>query len=90
MGSKDSAESVSPVQKFARHAKDCGSSEVQIALLTKRLEELSAHLSTHPKDNLSRVGMLRIVSKRKGLLSYLSKANPVSYRTVIAELGLRK
>ncbi len=90
MGSKESAGSVSPASKFARHAKDCGSSEVQIALLTKRLEQLSAHLSGHPKDNLSRVGMLRIVSKRKGLLSYLSKSNPASYRTVIAELGLRK
>lgn len=90
MGSKASAVGESPVKKFARHEKDCGSSEVQIANLTKRLEELSSHLSTHPKDNLSRIGMLRIVSKRKGLLSYLSKANPASYKTVIAELGLRK
>ena len=78
------------VQKYRLSDKDCGSSEVQIALLTDKLELLSEHFKTNPKDNHSRRGMMRAISRRKKLISYLKDESPVRYKAVIAALGLRK
>ena len=78
------------VQKYRLSEKDCGSSEVQIALLTDKLELLSEHFKTNPKDNHSRRGMMRAISRRKKLISYLKDESPERYKTVIAALGLRK
>lgn len=78
------------VEKFRTHEKDTGSPEVQIALLTKRIEELSSHFEAHKKDFHSRVGLLKMVSKRKSLLSYLRRSNISRYAKIIKDLGLRK
>lgn len=72
------------------HEKDTGSAEVQVALLSKRIDELTGHLKKHPKDNHSRRGLLKMVSKRKKLLEYLAKNNKPSYEKLIKKLGLRK
>jgi small subunit ribosomal protein S15 len=72
------------------HEKDTGSPEVQIALLTKRITELTEHLRTHKKDHSSRRGLLKMVSKRNSLLKYLTKEDRTRYLTIIAKLGLRK
>lgn len=80
----------SVIQKFQRKANDSGSPEVQIALLTTRLQKLMKHFEKSPKDNHSRRGMLQIISKRKGLLEYLRRDNPEGYRKTVAALGLRK
>ena len=74
---------------FRREEKDTGSSEVQIALLTERINELTEHLRTHKKDEHSRRGLLIMVGKRKRLLSYLEKANIDLYRELKAKLGIR-
>lgn len=73
-----------------RHNKDVGSSEVQIAIFTKKLEELSKHFETHREDVHSRRGMFRIISKRKRLLEYLKNTDIERYRATISALGLRK
>ncbi len=78
------------IAKYGRNANDTGSPEVQIALITKRIEELTAHLSTHTKDHHSRRGLLKLVGQRKNLLRYLMETNIESYRNLIAELGIRK
>lgn len=78
------------VQDNQRHDGDTGSAEVQIALLTARIEHLSQHLGTHKKDHASRRGLLRMVGKRNSLLKYLSKTSPSRYRAILAKLGLRK
>ena len=72
------------------HEKDTGSAEVQVALLSKRIEELTDHLKKHSKDNHSRRWLLTMVSKRKKLLEYLSKTNKPGYEKLIKKLGLRK
>ncbi len=72
------------------HEKDSGSAEVQIGLLTKQMNELSAHLKKNPKDNHSRRGLLKMVGKRRALLNYLSRTNEKSYEKVIKKLGLKK
>ena len=69
---------------------DTGSPEVQIALLTRRIEELTEHLRTHKKDHHSRRGLLKLVGQRRRLLNYLQKRNLEGYRTLIKELGLRR
>ncbi len=69
---------------------DTGSAEVQIALLTKRIEQVSAHLKTNSKDYASRRGLLQMVGRRRRLLNYLSKNELGRYRSIIAKLGLRK
>ena len=76
--------------KFARTEGDTGSPEVQIALLTQRIASLNAHLETHPKDHHSRRGLLKMIGKRRNLLGYLKKKDIERYRTIIAELNLRK
>jgi small subunit ribosomal protein S15 len=78
------------IKKFRIHDKDSGSPEVQIALLTSRLENLSRHLEKNDQDKHSRKGLLGIVSKRKRLLSYLKNENVDRYRKTIESLGLRK
>jgi small subunit ribosomal protein S15 len=78
------------VRKFGRDEKDTGSAEVQIALLTSRINELTEHLRMHKKDHHSRRGLLSLVGRRRRLLSYLSRTDLESYRKLIAELGLRR
>lgn len=73
-----------------RHAKDTGSPEVQVAILTHRIEQLTAHLKTHKKDEHSRRGLLMMVGKRRKILSYLQKKSKKAYEALIKKLGLRK
>ena len=74
----------------ARHERDTGSSEVQIAVLTKKIEVLSEHLKGHKKDHSSRYGLIRMVNTRRSLLDYLKRKNVDGYRSLIERLGLRK
>jgi len=76
--------------KYGRTANDTGSSEVQIALLTERINHLTDHLRIHKKDHHSRRGLLMMVGKRRGLLDYLIKTDIERYRAIIVELGIRK
>ena len=78
------------IKNFGRDEKDTGSSEVQIALLTQRINELTEHLKVHKKDNHSRRGLLQMVGKRRNLLNYLSKNDLPKYREVVEKLNLRK
>ncbi|MCM1043765.1 MAG: 30S ribosomal protein S15 [Corallococcus sp.] len=78
------------IAKFGRKEGDTGSPEVQIALLTVRINHLTEHLKTHQKDHHSRRGLLQMVGRRKGLLDYLKSTDIEKYRKVIADLGLRK
>ena len=78
------------IKNFRRDEKDTGSSEVQIALLTERINELTEHLKVHKKDNHSRRGLLKMVGKRRNLLNYLAKKDVNRYREIVAKLGLRK
>jgi small subunit ribosomal protein S15 len=78
------------ITKFAKHEKDTGSSEVQIALLSQRVTELTEHMKIHKHDHHSRRGLLKIVSSRRGLLNYLKKSNLERYKKIVADLGLRK
>ena len=78
------------VKRFETHAGDTGSAEVQIALLTERVETLSKHFDMHKKDNHSRLGLLKMVGKRRRLLNYLKEHKPSSYKEMIKELGLRR
>jgi len=78
------------IDQYRREAKDTGSPEVQIALLTSRINELTEHLRTHKKDHASRRGLLMMVSKRSGLLNYIRQKDRARYLTVIGRLGLRK
>jgi small subunit ribosomal protein S15 len=78
------------VTKFRTHEKDTGSPEVQIALLTERITYLTEHFKTHGKDHHSRRGLLKMVSKRRGLLDYLKKTSLDRYRKTVTALSLRK
>ena len=78
------------ITDFETHQGDTGSPEVQIALLTKRIDELTEHLKIHSKDHSSRRGLLKMVGKRSALLKYVSKKEPKRYRQIITRLGLRK
>jgi small subunit ribosomal protein S15 len=75
---------------FEIHEGDTGSPEVQIALLTERINELTEHLKTHKKDHASRRGLLKMVGTRSALLKYVNKKDPARYRQIITRLGLRK
>ena len=77
------------IEKFAQSKNDTGSAQVQIALLTERINELTEHLKVNPKDNHSRRGLLKLVGKRKGFLSYLEKTDLDAFRTLKKELNLR-
>ena len=72
------------------HDTDTGSPEVQIAILTERISQLTEHLKIHKKDNHSRLGLLKMVGKRRSLLDYLAKKDIERYRTLIVKLGIRK
>jgi small subunit ribosomal protein S15 len=78
------------VGEFAVKPGDTGSPEVQIALLTERIKDLTEHLKQFPKDNHSRRGLLKLVGQRRRLLAYLVKKDPARYRAAIARLGLRR
>lgn len=78
------------VNDFARQPHDTGSAEVQVALLSARLNVLSEHFKTHRQDHHSRQGLLRIVSKRRKLLDYLKRVDATRYRAVVERLGLRR
>jgi len=78
------------IEKFARHPGDTGSPEVQIAILTKRINDLTEHLKVNKNDHHSRRGLLKMVGHRRNLLNYLTKIDIERYRAIIAELGIRK
>ncbi|UCE20180.1 MAG: 30S ribosomal protein S15 [Gemmatimonadota bacterium] len=78
------------VEKFQTHEKDCGSAEVQIALLTKRIGDLTEHFRTHSKDHHSRRGLMKLVGQRRRLLNYLNRKDPERYKKIIGDLNLRK
>ncbi|MEE8476795.1 MAG: 30S ribosomal protein S15 [Gemmatimonadales bacterium] len=79
----------SVITKYARHETDSGSSNVQIAILTERINYLTDHFRQHPKDHHSRQGLLKMVGTRRRLLSYLKRKDLEGYRSLIEELGLR-
>ena len=85
--SKDQKNQV--IEKFKKHEGDSGSPEVQIALLTERINTLGAHFKAHAKDHHSRRGLLKMVGQRKRLLAYLKKKDLEGYRALIKELGIR-
>ena len=78
------------IEKYKMHEGDTGSPEVQIAILTQRINELNEHLKVHKNDKHSRRGLLKMVGKRSGLLNYLTKVDIERYRAIVAKLGLRK
>jgi len=85
-----SARKKSVIDSHRLHEKDTGSPEVQVALLTERINELSEHFKLHEKDHHSRRGLLRIVSQRRQLLDYLHRSDPARYQELIQRLGLRR
>jgi len=78
------------IADFAKDKKDTGSTEVQIAIFTSKIENLKDHLLEHKKDNHSRRGIMLMVAKRRKLLNYLKRKNPESYSEILVKLGLRK
>jgi small subunit ribosomal protein S15 len=85
-----SEEKLPIIEEFRSHDKDTGSTEVQIAILTKRIDDLTEHLKTHKKDHHSRRGLLKMVGKRRRLLDYLKEKDVERYREIIERLGLRR
>ena len=83
-------EKTAVIEANRTHENDTGSPEVQIAILTKRINDLTEHLKTHKKDHHSRRGLLKMVGHRRNLLNYLAKKEIERYRAVVAKLGLRK
>lgn len=88
--SLDKEQKTNLIQTFARHEGDTGSPEVQIALLSNRINYLTEHLKTHKHDEHSRRGLLKLVGQRRRQLNYLAKRNPESYREMLEKLGLRR
>jgi small subunit ribosomal protein S15 len=78
------------IEQFRVHDGDTGSPEVQIAILTERINSLTEHFKQHKKDHHSRRGLLMLIGKRRGLLGYLQKREPERYRTIIDKLGIRR
>ena len=78
------------INEYKRDEADTGSAEVQVALLTERINELTEHFKANPKDHHSRRGLLKMVGQRRGLLAYLKKTDIERYRSLIERLGLRK
>lgn len=78
------------IKTYGRTPEDTGSPEVQIAILTARIQELTEHLKNHPKDHHSRRGLLKMVGRRRNMLNYLKKKDINRYRAIIEKLGLRK
>ena len=90
MSMQEAANRSEVVQQFRVHETDTGSPEVQVALLTKQIERLTAHFKTHSKDHSSRRGLLRMVGQRRRLLDYLRGIDHQRYRNLIERLGLRR
>lgn len=88
MITKEQKESL--VTKFGKHERDTGTPEVQIAIFSTRIEELTEHLKTHPKDHSTRRGLIKLVGKRRRLLNYVQERDIERYRELIQELGIRK
>ena len=86
----DKEQKAAIIEKFATHPGDTGSPEVQIALLTERINHLTEHLKVHKKDHHSRRGLLQMVGSRRSLLNYLKSLDIERYRKIVAELDLRK
>ena len=86
----DKAKKVALVKQYQIHDKDTGSSKVQIALLTERINQLTGHFKMHKKDHHSRRGLLRLVGQRRTLLEYLKRVDTAVYKAIIEELNLRK
>lgn len=84
------AQKTSIIEANRTHATDTGSPEVQVAILTERINQLTAHLKDHPQDNHSRRGLYKMIGKRRSLLDYLQKKDIERYRALIAKLGIRK
>ena len=78
------------IQQFAKKSGDTGSPEVQVAILSERINNLTEHFKTHAKDNHSRRGLLKMVSQRRQLLDYLRRTNESSYKSLIEKLGIRR
>ena len=78
------------IDEYARSEKDTGSPEVQIAILTERITNLTGHFQSHKKDNHSRTGLMRLINQRRSLLAYLKRSNKDSYEKLIDKLGIRK
>lgn len=87
---KKTSEKGDLLSKYQTHATDTGSTEVQVVVLTKKIAELTKHLKDHKHDYSSRVGLLKMVGKRRRLLNYLKKSNENGYAVIIADLKLRK
>ncbi|KAM3095207.1 30S ribosomal protein S15 [Phormidesmis sp. 146-35] len=77
------------ISDYQVHETDTGSSEVQVAMLTERINKLSLHLRTNKKDHASRMGLLKMIGQRKRLLAYINKRSPEKYRALITRLGIR-
>jgi len=88
MLTKDQTEGL--VSEYQSHASDSGSTDVQIALLTERIRQITEHLRVHRKDHHSQRGLMKLVGHRRGLLRYLSRREPARYKLLIARLSLRK
>lgn len=88
--SLDKEQKTSLIQEFARHEGDTGSPEVQIAILTNRINYLTEHLKTHKHDQHSRRGLLKLVGQRRSHLNYIARKNPEAYRELLKRLGLRR
>lgn len=86
----DQSERTAVIEKYRTHETDSGSSEVQIALLTARIVELTEHLREHKHDHSTRRGLLKLVGQRRRLLNYLNSEDVNRYRTLVSKLGLRK
>ena len=86
----DKEKKTSIINEYKRHDGDTGYSEVQIALLTERINHLNAHLKANPQDNHSRRGLLKMVGQRRGLLDYIKSKDIERYREIVARLDLRK
>ncbi len=78
------------IREFGEHPNDTGSTAVQIALLTERINQLNEHFKVHRKDFHSRLGLLKLVNRRRNLLSYLKRKDPKKYQEVVSKLGLKK
>lgn len=83
-------EKTAVIEANRKHDKDTGSPEVQIAILTKRINDLTEHMKVHKKDHHSNRGLLKMVGRRRNLLNYLQKKDIERYRAIVAKLGLRK
>lgn len=86
----ESANSKSLIEKHKTHKSDTGSTAVQVVLLSDRIKELTEHLKEHKKDHDSRVGLLKMVNKRRRLLDYLRRNNEKQYKTLVTDVGLKK